>query len=65
MQAAKRKPLVAVLDWKTAPAGNSGVDLEAKVLVFAFRNKQAKASWASEPMRFRRYSATAEGSRKR
>ena len=32
MPATKRKPLVAVLDWKTAPASNSGVDLEAKVL---------------------------------
>ena len=28
----KRKPLVAVLDWKTAPSSNSGVDLETKVL---------------------------------
>jgi len=28
----KRKPLVAVLDWKTAPSSNSGVDLETRVL---------------------------------
>ena len=28
----KHKPLVAVLDWKTAPSSNSGVDLETKVL---------------------------------
>ena len=28
----KRKPLVAVLDWKTAPSSNSEVDLETKVL---------------------------------
>jgi phosphoglycerate dehydrogenase-like enzyme len=28
----KRKPLVAVLDWKTAPSSNSRVDLETKVL---------------------------------
>ena len=28
----KRKPLVAVLDWKTAPSSNSAVALESKVL---------------------------------
>ena len=28
----KREPLVAVLDWKTAPSSNSRVDLETKVL---------------------------------
>lgn len=39
MQAAKRKPLVAVLDWKTAPASNCGVDLEAKVLGKGVRTK--------------------------
>ena len=39
MQPAKRKPLVAVLDWKTAPASNSGVDLEAKVLGQSVRTK--------------------------
>ena len=32
MAIAKRRPRVAVLDWKTAPASNSAVDLEAKVL---------------------------------
>ena len=32
MPATKRKPLVAVLDWKSAPASKCGVDLEAKVL---------------------------------
>jgi len=39
MQTAKRKPLVAVLDWKTAPVSNSGVDLEAKVLGKGVRTK--------------------------
>ena len=39
MPATKRKPLVAVLDWKTAPASNSGVDLEAKVLGQGVRTK--------------------------
>jgi len=32
MAIAKHRPRVAVLDWKIAPASNSGVDLEAKVL---------------------------------
>jgi phosphoglycerate dehydrogenase-like enzyme len=35
----KRKPLVAVLDWKTAPASSSGVDIEAKVLGNISRTK--------------------------
>ena len=39
MPATKRKPLVAVLDLKTAPASNSGVDLEAKVLGQGVRTK--------------------------
>ena len=39
MPATKRKPLVAVLDWKTAPASNCGVDLEAKVLGKGVRTK--------------------------
>ena len=30
---------MAVLDWKTAPASNSGVDLEAKVLGQSVRTK--------------------------
>ena len=32
MAGKNRKPLVAVLDWKTAPSSNSGVDIESKVL---------------------------------
>ena len=32
MPVKNRKPLVAVLDWKTAPSSNSGVDIESKVL---------------------------------
>lgn len=32
MPTAKRKPQIAVVDWKPAPASNSGAELEAKVI---------------------------------
>ena len=32
MAVKNRKTLDAVLDWKTAPSSNSGVDIESKVL---------------------------------
>ena len=32
MSARKRKPLVAVLDWKPAPASNDGVEIEKQIL---------------------------------
>jgi len=32
MPARKRKPLVAVLDWKPAPASNDGVEIEKQIL---------------------------------
>ena len=37
-------------------------NLKAKLLFFALRNRQAKASWGNMPIRFRKYSETAEGS---
>ena len=32
MPTAKRKPQIAVVDWKSAPASNSGANLEAKAI---------------------------------
>ena len=54
MPARKRKPLVAVLDWKPAPASNDGVDIEKQILGKSARaKKRARFPGAFYPPAFR------------